>query len=701
MRRDGWDAVQVRAAARSLERRMTPCASRAVPQPRVASTIQRSRSRLSGRRRRFCALMLGLGCTGLTTSMAAAAPARLDSLEQRVQPCMACHGEEGRATSEGFYPRIAGKPAGYLFNQLVNFRTGRRHFPMMVYMTMLQQVPYLEEMAGYFAAQHLPYPPPSPPPASSDVLERGHTLVFDGDPRRGVPSCRTCHGTRLLGVEPDVPGLLGLSRDYLVAQLTGWRVGTRSARPPDCMAEVVRRLGGADVNAATAWLASQPVPVDAQPDTTFASPPPLQCGSLAPTADMAQATSNTQVRNHAPFSTPALGGAMDSVRRGRELVTLGGCSSCHTAVGGAPFAGGRPIPTGFGTFYAPNITPDTRTGIGRWSPDDFWRALHEGLSRDGRALYPTFPYTNYTRVNRSDADAMFAYLKTVPAVSRINQAQDIRFPYDFRALLAGWRFLYFKPGVYRVDASRSAEWNRGAYLVQGLGHCSACHAARNSLGATRSGSEPVGGLVLDWYAPSLFSSSEAGVQGWRLDEIGTLLSSGKIGGPAPAARHAATLGPMGEVVHDSLQFTAAGDLDAMALYLSSLPDERRSVRQFAPEALAGLKTISELGRKVYADQCARCHGDRGEGRFPAGPPLAGNREVTMPQPADPIRILLFGGYPPGTGADPRPFGMPPFYPTLSDDQLADVLTYIRNSWGNAATPVFAAEFAENRGSPLW
>ncbi|HEY2592178.1 MAG TPA: c-type cytochrome, partial [Steroidobacteraceae bacterium] len=494
----------------------------------------------------------------------------------------------------------------------------------------------------------------------------------------------------LLGVEPDVPGLLGLSRDYLVAQLTAWRIGARRARAPDCMAEVVHRLSPADVYAATAWLASQPVPPGERPEAAFANPPPLECGSLAPPNNAAEPASELPPVKEA-----------DVVQRGRELVTLGGCFSCHTAIGGAPFAGGRPIPTPFGTFYSPNITPDLQTGIGHWSAEDFWRALHEGVSRDGRSLYPTFPYTNYTRVTRTDADAMFVYLKSLRAVPRANQAHEIRFPYDVRALLAGWRLLYFKPGVYRPNPARSAAWNRGAYLVQGLGHCSACHEARNSLGATRSGSEPVGGLVLDWYAPSLRSSSEAGVQDWRLEDIGTLLSTGVVRGSQASDRHAATMGPMGEVIHDSLQFADPGDLQAMGVYLGSLPDETRTIRRFAPEALAGVRTITELGRKVYAEQCVRCHGDHGEGRLPAGPPLARNRVVTMTQAADPIRILLFGGYPPGTRGNPRPFGMPPFYPTLSDDQLADVLTYIRTSWGNDASPVFTAEFAENRGSPLW
>jgi cytochrome c553 len=667
---------------------------------------------------KLCALSLALGCAGAfaPASNAAVGPG---SLEQRVQPCMACHGKEGRATSEGFYPRIAGKPAGYLFNQLVNFRTGRRHFPMMVYMTMLQQEPYLREMAAYFASQQLPYPPPSPPGVSSDVLEHGRALVTEGDAARGVPSCRACHGMKLLGVEPDVPGLLGLSRDYLVAQLTAWRIGIRRARAPDCMAEVVRRLSASDVNAATAWLASQSVPAGEAPEPGFARPPPLKCGSFATPADAASAESASSAAapdraasgGPGPVRAPpaaakpppaAASGTEGAVlRQGRELVTLGGCYSCHTQTGGAPFAGGRPIPTPFGTFYSPNITPDPSTGIGRWSAEDFWRALHEGVSRDGRSLYPTFPYTNYTRVTRTDADAMFAYLKSLPPAAQPDHAQDIRFPYDVRALLAGWRLLYFTPGVYRPEPARGPQWNRGAYLVQGLGHCSACHEARNSLGATRSASEPIGQLVLDWYAPSLFSSLEAGVQGWSLEDIGRLLATGVVGVGQASNRHAAAMGPMAEVVHDSLQFADPGDLRAMAVYLRSLPDERRRLERFAPEALAGLQTITELGRKVYAEQCARCHGDHGEGRPPAGAPLAGNRVVTMPQASDPIRILLFGGYPPGTTGDPRPFGMPPFYPILNDDQLADVLTYIRTSWGNDASPVFAAEFAENRGSPLW
>jgi cytochrome c553 len=205
----------------------------------------------------------------------------LDSIEQRVQACAACHGSEGRATREGYYPRIAGKPGGYLFNQLVNFRDGRRAYPMMVYLVGLQTDDYLRELADYFSAQRVPYAPPHPPTANSVALTRGRLLALEGDAERHIPSCRSCHGTQLLGVTPDVPGLLGVSVDYLISQLGAWRNGIRTARAPDCMAEITHRMGPDDVNAVTAWLAMQAVPEGGEPDSAFEHPPELKCGSLS------------------------------------------------------------------------------------------------------------------------------------------------------------------------------------------------------------------------------------------------------------------------------------------------------------------------------------------------------------------------------------------------------------------------------------
>ena len=400
---------------------------------------------------------------------------------------------------------------------------------------------------------------------------------------------------------------------------------------------------------------------------------------------------------------PAYTLSADPVERGRQLVTLADCRSCHTAIGGKPFAGGRAIPTSFGTFFSPNITPDAATGIGRWTADDFWRALHDGYSRDGKRLYPVFPYPSYTGISRRDADAMFAYLKTLPPVAEPNRPHELAFPYNHRVLLAVWRLLFFRPGVYRSDPARGAEWNRGAYLVQAVAHCGTCHEARNALGAARSPRDGRGGggQVLGWYAPSLTDPREAGLRSWSVADIVTLLQTGQIGSSA-ATPHASAMGPMAEVVYGSLQHARSEDLRAMAVYLQSLPQiaPHPASRFFAMQYTATTDTLAE-GRALYARHCARCHGDNGEGRPPAAPPLAGNREVTMSPDLDPIRIVLFGGYPPGTARDPRPFGMPPYYPSLSADQIAAVLTYVRASWGNSAPAVLEDHVEADRGNPLW
>jgi mono/diheme cytochrome c family protein len=396
---------------------------------------------------------------------------------------------------------------------------------------------------------------------------------------------------------------------------------------------------------------------------------------------------------------PAYTPSTNTVERGRQLVTLADCRSCHTAIGGKPFAGGRVIPTPFGTFFSPNITPDSRTGIGGWTADDFWRALHDGRSRDGTRLYPVFPYPSYTGISRHDADAMYAYLETVPPVSEPSRPHELAFPYNHRLLLAAWRLLYFRPGVYRPDPARGAEWNRGAYLVRAVAHCDTCHEARNALGAVRSQRGARGGQVLGWYAPSLTDPFEAGLRGWSVSDIVMLLRTGQVGSGS-AAPHASVMGPMAEVVYGSLQYARSEDLQSMAVYLQSLPQTVPERQIFGTQYTASGTTLA-TGAALYGQYCARCHGDNGEGRPPAAPPLGGNRAVSMSSDTDPIRITLFGGYPPGTAGDPRPFGMPPYYPSLRDDQIADVLTYVRASWGNSAPPVFEDHVAANRGNILW
>jgi len=391
----------------------------------------------------------------------------------------------------------------------------------------------------------------------------------------------------------------------------------------------------------------------------------------------------------------------DVLERGRDLVQIADCQACHTARGGASYAGQRAIPTPFGTFYSPNITPDLDTGIGRWSVDDFWHALHNGYGKNGSPLYPTFPYTNYTKISRRDADAMFAYLRTQAPVRQQNLAHDLAFPYNQRPLLWAWRALFFRPGVYEVDSSQSAEWNRGAYLTQGLAHCSACHEARNSLGAIKSTGDPSGGLVLNWYAPALTSSREAGLQGWSEGDIVSLLKTGQTHTVASGAR-ASTLGPMAEVVYESLQHVHESELQAMAVYLKSLPDVgahvKKASRSVASESLTGML---KDGSDIYARECSSCHGERAEGKPPAAPALAGNRAVCMDSSVNPIRVVLYGGYAPGTTGNPRPFGMPPFFQTLSNGEVASVLNYVRLYCDNSPPRIFPVKVDEHRSGPLW
>ncbi len=377
--------------------------------------------------------------------------------------------------------------------------------------------------------------------------------------------------------------------------------------------------------------------------------------------------------------------------RGAYLARAGNCMGCHTAQGGQPYAGGRNLPTPFGIFFTPNITPDHETGIGRWSAQDFWRALHDGKSRDGRPLYPAFPYTEYTKVTRDDSDAIFAYLQTLPAVSQRNLPNRISFPYSFRPLLYVWRALYFKPGVYQPQAARSAEWNRGAYLVQGLGHCNACHATRNALGAAR-GAALGGGQIegLNWYAPSLTSRIEAGSTDWPVDDIVRLLATG-------ASSRAFASGPMAEVVRQSLQYLTDEDLRAMAVYLQSLPESGAPIASTGAVLTEHVRKQLEPGARIYKKHCEDCHGASGQGAPGAYPALAGNRGVTLQSPLNAIRSVLNGGYPPSTAGNPRPYGMPPFAQTLSGEEVAMVLSYVRNAWGNHGSLVTAAQVDRSRG----
>lgn len=370
------------------------------------------------------------------------------------------------------------------------------------------------------------------------------------------------------------------------------------------------------------------------------------------------------------------------LERGAYLARTGNCIACHTARGGTPSAGGRAIPTPFGTLYTSNLTPDPDTGIGNWTAATFWRALHHGRGGDGRLLYPAFPYTHTTALTRQDVDALFAHFRNQPAVRTQIPEHNLRWPYGTQAAVAVWRALYFKAGeVPTLPASATNDPNlqRGAYLSYAVAHCSACHAPRDGWGGGDWHSL-AGGLMASegWYAPSLVSAREAGMADWPLENIMALLRTG-------VAPHGQVSGPMTEVVAQGTQYFTEPDLRALASYLKALPQTEAAA---PPRTAPPVRTSAVLaGEKLYQQHCVDCHGSQGQGVPGAYPPLAGNRAVTMARTDNLLQTLLYGGFAPDTAGHPRPYGMPPFTLVMSDTQIAAVLTYMRASWGNSAPEV--------------
>ena len=382
----------------------------------------------------------------------------------------------------------------------------------------------------------------------------------------------------------------------------------------------------------------------------------------------------------------------EQIGRGEYLARLGNCAACHTARGAEPYAGGRAVETPFGAVFAGNLTPDVATGIGGWDSSAFYRAMTLGRSRDGRMLYPAFPYPNFSQITRDDCDALFAYLMNgVKPVARVNTAHTLQFPFDSQLALAVWRALYFKPKTFQPESGQSADWNRGAYLVQGLAHCGACHSTRNALGAPVAGHAYDGAMMPgnDWYAPSLTAASEASVANWSLAEIAAWLKDG-------ATPKASALGPMAEVIFQSTQYANNADLLAMATYLKALPSVEPSRVSNAPAKLITQRKSDGAGAALYAKHCANCHGENGEGKTDAFPALAGNRAVTMANATNIISIIIKGGFAPAASGNPRPHGMPPYYHLLSDVDIAQLATHIRSSWGNAASVVTELDLLKYR-----
>lgn len=382
-----------------------------------------------------------------------------------------------------------------------------------------------------------------------------------------------------------------------------------------------------------------------------------------------------------PRATRADADTYVQVERGRYLATVGDCVACHTR----NLAGGRGIETPFGTLRSANITPDDRTGIGRWTTDGFYGALHDGHRPDGAHLYPAFPYNYYTLVTRADTDAIFAFLKTVPPVSNQVERNALPWPFSMRVVMVGWNLLSFAPRTWTPDPNRSDEFNRGAYLVEGLGHCSACHTPMNWIGAPKETAHLQGNQIQDWVAPNLTNSDRLGL-GASMDDVVAYLRTGRN------ARSAAS-GPMAEVVSFSTPMMSDTDLRAMATYLK----QRGTAGGGARPALAASDPTMQEGATIYVDNCSSCHTRDGTGIPEMFPRLAGSQVGQQDDPTTILRILVTGTRAAATEDAPTAPAMPSFGWRLSDRQVAAVATFIRNSWGNTAGVVSEGDAARVRG----
>ena len=363
------------------------------------------------------------------------------------------------------------------------------------------------------------------------------------------------------------------------------------------------------------------------------------------------------------------------VQRGEYLARAGDCVSCHTAKGGAAFSGGYRLDTPFGYMLTPNITPDPDTGIGRWSADDFHRAMHDGVNKGGQDMYPTMPYDFYTRVSREDIDAIYAYLKTVKPVKNAVDVNHLRFPFNQRWSMALWRELYFDAGESKPNAAKSAAWNRGAYLVEGLGHCGVCHTPHNFLGGVEKSKDFAGAAIEGWFAPDLTSNLATGLGSWTVDDIVDYLKTGTLKGKTTA------FGPMADFVQTSTRYLDEADLRAMGEYLKSIPPDSR--------IHTGLKEPGPRRQQdatLYMEHCGVCHQAMGRGYPGIFPPLARNGAVLGPDPGNIIKVVLAGT--PRRGAY---IAMPSFARKLTDAQIAAIANYVRTSWGNEAPANATAE----------
>jgi mono/diheme cytochrome c family protein len=386
-------------------------------------------------------------------------------------------------------------------------------------------------------------------------------------------------------------------------------------------------------------------------------------------------------------ATSTDGQDFSQIERGRYLARAADCTACHTLPDAQPFAGGRAIETPFGNITAPNITPDLETGIGAWTDDEFDNAVRDGIRPDGARLYPAMPYTSYTKMSRGDVMAIRAYLNTVAPVRNPVVADTLPFPFNIRLVMRVWNALYFTGGEFKPDGTKSAEWNRGAYLVEGPGHCAVCHTPKSPLGGDETNQYLSGANLQGWFAPDITNDNGSGLGRWSVQDITAYLRTGHN-------RTTAATGPMAEeIAHSSSQMTD-GDLVAIATYLKSLPG-----RQNSPVPVQGSDPAMVAGQAIYRDQCSACHALDGRGIPQLFPSLADSAMVRSSDPTTLIRILLRGAQSVATKGEPTSPGMPPYAWQLNDAQVAAVLTYIRNAWTPTAPPVMPRDVNRVRSDP--
>ncbi|MGU3360141.1 c-type cytochrome [Methylobacterium sp. M6A4_1b] len=361
----------------------------------------------------------------------------------------------------------------------------------------------------------------------------------------------------------------------------------------------------------------------------------------------------------------------DLIKRGEYLATAGDCVACHTAPDGKPFAGNYVLNTPIGKIRTPNLTPDPETGLGNWSADDFYRAFHEGITKDGSYLYPAFPFAWYTKVTRADSDAIFAYLKSLPAVHEPRKPSEIPFPFNIRTALITWRTAFFTAGEFQPDPQASAEVNRGGYLVEGLGHCGMCHNANKIVGNSGLAGKLGGGVIDGWYAPNITPDDHTGIGGWSDEQVVTYLKTGAAPGNQPGV----AAGPMRQTIEESLSKMTDADLKAMVAYLRT----QKAKESYKVKDIQAFNQADAPGAATYLSYCSSCHKPDGKGVEGAIPALAGNTSVQAQGPETVIRVIL-GGLSAQNGYAP----MPAIGAGMTDREVADVTDYVRNAWGNAA-----------------